>query len=236
MKPEVNEISAEVRDWLVRADVYRLLAAALEYPLPETRAALAALIEQVPSGENLPDAVGLRLGELGEALRTEDISRWQWEYTRLFDTGPICAPYETRYRPGGKESILGDISGFYRAFGLKPSGSRSDMPDHISAELQFMSILCLKRALAERAGLSEQSEIVEKAHLSFFKDHLAHWAKRFAEDVMNRTEIEILRDTAHLLSGWMGVEAGRLGVEIGPAAPMSTGDGLEEELVCPASL
>ena len=60
-------------------------------------------------------------------------------------------PYETEY---GNEALfqqpqeLGDLMGFYRAFGLAMKQDRRERADHISCECEFLMFLALKEAYA----------------------------------------------------------------------------------------
>lgn len=68
-----------------------------------------------------------------------------------------------------KQNILADIAGFYRAFGLNAVGERVD---HISVELEFMSFLLIKEALAPD---KEKAEICMDALKKFFNEHIVTW-------------------------------------------------------------
>src|SRR3970282_255807 len=68
-----------------------------------------------------------------------------------------CPPYETEFgrrHVFGQSQELGDIRGFYEAFGVRPRPG-GERPAHVACELEFLALLALKEALAV-AGDDEQ--------------------------------------------------------------------------------
>lgn len=108
------------------------------------------------------------------------------EYISTFDTNKQQNPlYETEYgrtRILAKGKELADISGFYRAFGLDSSENESntEMPDHISVELEFYTLLLLKQQLYIEEGNSEAVEITVDAQKKFLESHLGRFAGAIA--------------------------------------------------------
>lgn len=84
---------------------------------------------------------------------------------------------------GGKGPVLADISGFYRAFSFDPSIELRTSPDHISAELGFLSFLSFKEAYALYNGDEERVAICVQASEWFWREHLGTWIDRLAESV-----------------------------------------------------
>ncbi len=105
------------------------------------------------------------------------------EYFRLFELG-ISPPYETFYTTSMKKEAAvfekADVAGFYRAFGVKCSG---EFPDHIAAELEFLSLLLLKEAHALKNNDEEKAKICRDARNSFFEEHLGSWAHLFSQSI-----------------------------------------------------
>jgi hypothetical protein len=75
---------------------------------------------------------------------------------------------------------LGDIAGYYRAFGLEPSSESPERHDHISLELEFMAWLNTKTLYAMEEGDSDNGILCRDAQVSFLDEHLAWWATAFA--------------------------------------------------------
>jgi DMSO reductase family type II enzyme chaperone len=134
-------------------------AATLLYPRePE----LMAAIEALPSAE--------QTSELAVAS----------QYRSLFGhtaRGQIT-PYETEY---GNEALfqqpqeLGDLMGFYRAFGLTLKREHHERPDHVSCECEFLMILALKEAFALEHDNREMLGETRKAEKLFLRDHLGRF-------------------------------------------------------------
>jgi len=95
------------------------------------------------------------------------------EYVKLFDMG-AAPPYETAYtcreNPELKTYEMADIAGFYKAFNVKP---RTERPDHIKTELEFMALLLAKEALS--APGSEEREVCREAKNRFYNEHIGRW-------------------------------------------------------------
>ena len=109
------------------------------------------------------------------------------EYTRLF-RGPVQAeayPYESMYIEGevmGKSTL--DVVRRYGDAGVGVSEEFKDLPDHISAELEFMHYLCAKEFEARQR---EDRDEVSRFHImgsSFLRDHLARWVPQLSEHIL----------------------------------------------------
>ncbi|MFQ5803667.1 MAG: molecular chaperone [Candidatus Methylomirabilales bacterium] len=185
-----------VREALARSCLYRLISRLFLYPEEGTIPGL-----NWDEGEEALTFLGNRVGLEGafESLRgsLENSADIQSEHVRVFShtLGEDCPPYETQYGDGneGQAQIfqqtqeLGDIAGFYRAFGLEVSDQAKDRFDHISIELEFMAFLAYKEAyaLVSDGGEKEKKEKVEKVEIcrdaqkKFLSDHLGRWVPLF---------------------------------------------------------
>ncbi len=95
-----------------------------------------------------------------------------------------CPPYETEYCPQTfsvfRSHQLGDIAGYYRAFGLEPSSESPERHDHISLQLEFMAWLNTKTLYAMDEGDHDNETLCRDAQLCFLDEHLAWWGTAFA--------------------------------------------------------
>ncbi|HDZ22473.1 hypothetical protein LCGC14_0615620 [marine sediment metagenome] len=157
-----------------RSAVYIVLARGFSQPDETVLDFLRQCDQAGPRGDS---DVGTSLAALLASIRDGDLDKLQQAYMRLFDpvNGPF--PYESEHKTGhdfAKANILADIMGFYRAFGVEPSGDRAD---HMAAELEFMHLLTLKEHYAAGKGDQEHATLCREAGQKFFRDHLSLWTE-----------------------------------------------------------
>jgi TorA maturation chaperone TorD len=203
---------------LGRAARYKFLAAVFAYPEPSVLAELSEGRWRDP--EKDPERLRSALAAFSAARAQADPAFLQEEYSVLFDRQVRCSPYESSYGDGrrlaGKPAELADIAGFYTAFGLEPSSSHPEMPDHIALELTFMSALCLKEAYALFHGLVEGLEVTRDARRGFLSAHLGRWVGAFAEGVEAAAQGAFFKAAAALLREFVAEECRTLGVVPSP--------------------
>jgi TorA maturation chaperone TorD len=185
-------------------------AAAVMRALPEVKSVTLGIGEQPVRFLN-PTTVLERLPDSQDAFNTE------YETTFGLVVGSACPPYETEYI-GSKfafqrSNSLADINGFYRAFGL--TIARSERPDHIALELEFMaSLLALERRAAE-AGFprgEESLKVCREAQILFLKEHLAWWVPAFARLLVQENASGFYAAVASFLAALIPAERALLGV------------------------
>lgn len=163
----------------------RFLLASLVTGYPDETFAeyVRALLED--SNLKIPEDVRTTLGEI--LTNADQLDEIRSEYIDTFDRGRSANPlYETEYgrdRALVKGFELGDLAGFYKAFGLNfdAEGVSREMLDHISVELEFYALLLLKQRALEEAGDAPGVEIVLDARRKFLKDHLGRFPSAIAE-------------------------------------------------------
>ncbi|MBI2288258.1 MAG: molecular chaperone TorD family protein [Chloroflexi bacterium] len=166
-----------------RADVYGLLSQA--YYTPEISFLkgdfLATLLRALGSLEvdSFAGEVKNLEGYLQALSKSEELSL---EYTRLF-RGPVKAkayPYESMYIEGGMmgTSTL-DVLRRYGEAGVAIEEGFKDLPDHISAELEFMHYLCRRELDALQRGADDEARRFRDRQQSFLREHLNKWVPRF---------------------------------------------------------
>lgn len=151
--------------------------------------------------------------ERGAAGGVRAVSDIQREYDRLFShrTSVLCPIYEVEYdrnRAVSQGPTLADIAGFYRAFGLEIAVN--ERPDHLALELEFMSVLAYKEALALQNNLFEQAEICRDAQRKFLEAHLGRWVKLFAEILVRESQLEFYTKLATELKDFIEPECALL--------------------------
>lgn len=145
-------------------------------------------------GERPPETLNLEepLGLIGA-----DRGRLEAEYQRIFGflLARDCPPCETEYCPQTfsvyRSQRLGDVAGYYRAFGLEPSRRLPERHDHISLEMEFMAWLIGKARYADlREGVEseEKAAVCRRAQGRFFEEHLCWWVPAFALALRKKAE------------------------------------------------
>ena len=215
-------MAPDLAETLARSACYKLLSLAFLPPSGWTAelfsvSGLDRILGALPAGHR---AVLSPIVREVTVARTGPTDR---EYSRLFGVGLAATPYETEYDPlalARKGHRLADLLGFYEAFGFRLADDRKEFPDHIAAELEFMSLLLLKAAHAGGEGKEEAQAVAEDAAAKFLADHLAAWAPDFASRLEAATENGLYRFVARLLREFLLAECRFLRVEpISLAAP-----------------
>ncbi len=177
-------------------------AAALLYPERQTE--IVAGIEALGQAREAdPGALASRYGFLfGHTARGE------------------ITPYETEY---GHEALfqqpqeLGDLMGFYRAFGLEMRAGTHERPDHVSCEFEFLKFLALKEAYALEHNDHDMKEETCKAELLFLRDHLGRFLPAFVGRLQRADGPGFYGRLGELCRRFVTAEANRLQVPLGAA-------------------
>lgn len=177
---------------LAQADMLLWLAGWLRPPRPA--------LEPQPTAEQLKsllDTAALsaqpqlhdRLLHLLAAAAVTTPAELRFEYHRLFDAGINCPVNESAYIRRDKGAILGDISGFYYAFGFACSPDAAEKPDHLACELEFIARLLILLSQARHADLPEAFELTRQALADFAGDHLSEWLLPFCSRLEATTHL-----------------------------------------------
>jgi len=210
-------LMAEKEIALARADVYRLLSRAFVYPGKEEMELLQELATDVEDSINflpydIKEAYAAFAGDVAKA----DVEALKPEYTELFLTRMFCPPTETIY---GKHSfntpnILGDISGYYKAFGFTLSDKAMVPHDHIAVELEFMSFLELKIAYVLEQEMADNLDICETAKKKFLAEHIGRWIWLFGQNLAERSKEDYFKSLGQLISRFMDAELECYGIKV----------------------
>lgn len=165
-----------------RSRVYATLSRGFLYPAAELLAEMRGGQFARSLRTGLP-VDGVVLAERVQAA-LEGPGEREAEYNLLFaGQGVPCPLYETEYTSSHvwmQTQQMADIAGFYRAFGVdvEQSGER---PDYLAAQLEFISLLCVKEAVAKADGDTEAAGICRNAQAKFLTHHLGRWLPRLTE-------------------------------------------------------
>jgi DMSO reductase family type II enzyme chaperone len=233
----------DLEDLLATAAILRVLAQGFAYPQAVYRIRMLREFAKLRTACARPgfSRIAQAINSACRALRSADETMLRTEYFRLFQgNGPVSL-HETAYGDGrriaGRPHELADISGFYSAFGLCLSDADPDLPDHLSTELEFYSLLLVKQAYAGRGGRSLNHEVTRRAAKLFLEYHLGRWTEAFVETLRENETPTAYRELARALQALMRAEIKRSRVRPFLASGRLPHDVMQDdELVCPMAV
>ncbi len=183
----------------IRKDAYVQLAECYNLPnnkLPSTVKKLELIFQTLDSDELYQPNL-LNVNDLGGI----DIDTLIQDFSRLF-IGPyslLAPPYGSVYLEGKRrlmEDSTMDILLRYADAGLTTSENFNDIPDHISAELEFMHYLIIKEIDAVlKKDTIQLTGILESQH-AFLENHLCAWISDFADGAATNAQTAFYRKLA----------------------------------------
>ncbi|MCP4377351.1 MAG: molecular chaperone TorD family protein [bacterium] len=169
----------------LRADAYRILAECYHSPDSEFLQALGGL---AGAGAGAVD-------QIVQAAVGIDLEKLQIDHARLF-LGPyklLAAPYGSVYLEEGV--LMGNstmnVEEFYRQEGLEASDE--EVPDHITAELEFMCVLIGKEIEAVEAGHRDIIGQYRQKQKAFLDLHLGTWIAEFTDKIQQSAQTEFYK-------------------------------------------
>ena len=238
--PEAVKDSPAVEQALSRSKLYLLISWSYLYPEDEEfldylqsgefvedgRAALTSLQKTLEgrggeeASESL-DAISRHFDAVEEWVASEgmnwDIQDLRDDHRRVFSNviSLDCPPYETLFGNDhvfGQSYVMGDISGFYSAFGLQLCQDIHERLDHLSVELEFVHFLAYKESYALCHDGPEKFQTVVDAEKKFVKEHIGRWVPLFSGMLKKKADYGFYRIMADLTADWMAFEVAYLGV------------------------
>jgi TorA maturation chaperone TorD len=194
-----------------RSNVYGLLAAVFRAE-PS-----AAFLAQVKSREFVDafESLDLSLGDNFQDTPCDQLAEGlAVEYTRLFiGPGPRISPHESMnivFDNPMEGTLWGpqtvEVKKFIEAAGLRYDDAFDGMPDHVSAELEFMQRLASKEAEAWAEPNEEFATNILKIQGRFLDEHLSRWVGRFCDTVIKTTESPFYKEFAEVTKGFIEYE------------------------------
>jgi len=161
------------------------------------------------------DAIEKHFGEVENWTSSEGVN-WgvqdlRDEHRRVFSNviALDCPPYETLFGNDhvfGQSYVMGDISGFYTAFGLQLSQDIHERLDHLAVELEFLHYLAYKESYALCHDGPEKVKTVVDAEKKFVKEHIGRWVPLFSEMLKNKADYGLYKCIADLTTAWVNFE------------------------------
>jgi putative dimethyl sulfoxide reductase chaperone len=229
MNPAVLTLPSQVTA-SARGGLYWLLSLVFKYPAPEVYAAyrdgtffdeLHHAMVDTPHLERLTETLNDLERDLRPCISRISFKELQVAYTKTFDVGapqPPCPPYEGHYRSGiERTAVLLEVSEFYKHFGLTMSTDegKRELPDHLAAELQFLSFLTFKEGQAREEGTTELLHGYLLAQRDFLGRHLLQWLPAFCKKLQEGNAspfyaglAELSEELARCDFDWLSAELG----------------------------
>jgi len=194
-----------------RANVYGLLADIFR---DEPSDSLLSKLRE-PEFSGALHALSLSLDEMFEktsnAQLVEDLAL---EFTRLFiGPGSHISANESMHveaRFGEPNAYWGpqtvEVKKFMEAAGLQVADTFGGMPDHISAEFEFMQQLLLKEGEEWADGKRELALNILHIEMQFYDEHLSQWISNFCGKVIGASEHPFYTQFAEVTKGFIEFE------------------------------
>jgi DMSO reductase family type II enzyme chaperone len=226
--PETLQSSIDTA--LARAFIHRLLAKAFEDPdsdgwqwlssQPAKSALWSAVQTMAPPA---PAAFACAAAELANRLTPGAFDDFHYTYVTCFGhtVRGDCSMNEIEYGdikadPLFQPHRLADLGAFYAAFGLEMTPDAAERQDHISIELEFMSVLAAKEAYALEHQLDdEQAAVCREAQKKFLREHLGRWTPAFTRRLARLAGDNALGALAKFTRQFITADCARFGVTSG---------------------
>ena len=194
-----------------RANVYGLLTAVFQ---GEPSSSFLTRLKD-PEILGVFEALGLSLGDDFQDLPNDRLrEELAIEFTRLFlGPGGHISPHESIHLNMGsaKDADLWGqatvaVKRFMEGAGLAVGDVFSGMPDHISAELEFMRKLCEFEAAAWTREEEDTALNCQQVQKRFVEEHLIQWVPSFCDKVMDMARMPFFKEMAKATKGFVDYE------------------------------
>ena len=221
--------SPAVERALNRSKLYLLVSWSLLYPEDEEFLDYVQCGEFVEDGRAALDALDQALDGIGgeraklklvllrkqfdqiEKVVASECVNWQLgdlqaEHRRVFSNVITldCPPYETLFGNDhvfAQSQVMGDIAGFYRAFGVELSKDIHERLDHLSVEFEFMHFLAYKESYSRCHDGADKTQIVLDAQKKFVKNHIGRWVPLFCRMLVKKARFRSVQTCGGLDGG-----------------------------------
>src|ERR1043165_1276305 len=236
--------SPAVERALSRSKLYLLVSWSLLYPEDDEFLDYVQCGEFVEDGRAAIDALDTALDGIGdqaaklklvllrkqfdqiEKIVASECVNWQLsdlqsEHRRVFSNVITldCPPYETLFGTDhvfAQSQVMGDIAGFYRAFGVELSKDIHERLDHLSVEFEFMHFLAYKESYSRCHDGADKTQIVLDAQKKFVKNHIGRWVPLFARMPPPKADSGFARNPADFTPDLIDFDVAFLGVNPQP--------------------
>jgi len=145
------------------------------------------LSSDLPLEDDSPLTPHSALADVRRCASEFELVQWRDEHVRLFDGAMACPLNQASYVRRDKGKILGDVSGFYHAFGWRGALDTGERPDHLLCQLEFVAMLL---ALASQATDTDAKDIVTEAMSKFAREHMHDWLPAVCWQMCEESQVE----------------------------------------------
>jgi TorA maturation chaperone TorD len=173
-----------------------------------------------PLAEGAPPNFESTARRLLEHLKPDSYTTFELDYIACFGhtVRGDCPMNEIEYGdikadPLFQPHRLADLGAFYAAFGLEIGNDAAERQDHISIELEFMSVLAAKEAYALAYKFDDEPvTLVRNAQKKFLREHLGRWTPAFTRRLSRIAGDGALGALADFTREFITAECARLNV------------------------
>jgi TorA maturation chaperone TorD len=198
----------------LRSDAYKILAECYHSPEEKLLQAIGDLAAEGKIG----------LDPIAQAASVDDVETLLVDHTRLF-IGPyklMAPPYGSVYLEDG--ILMGNstvsVEDFYRQEGMEVADQ--EVPDHITAELEFMYVLIGKEIEAIEAGDLDTANRYRQKQKSFMGMHLGAWIAEFTNMILVEAYTEFYKTLGRITKQFISGDLELLSTD-DPALQIPTG-------------
>lgn len=231
--------SPHVTTLLAQADLLLLLAEGLRSPVgaprltgiePHDIRAIVAAADLDPT-----DALCESFNRWHAAYDQTSPQQHSDEYHRLFEAAIACPLNETAYIRRDKGAVIGDLCGFYRAFGWEARDDAAEKPDHLTCQLEFAAALLVMLAKTRQENQAEAQQVTCEALIQFANVHVSDWLPAVGERLRGSTRLTMFSTLAGtMLLLWEALSR-RHGWPFDPDAQIAPAEDCDSPFECGAA-
>jgi TorA maturation chaperone TorD len=193
---------------LAKADFCRFLTAC--YYEPGREFAEERLFDSMrEAGARISPELAAHATGLGEAFAVADPEDLLVDYTRLF-LGPaqiLAQPYGSVWLTDEK-TLMQDttvaVLDLYRQGGFEMDEGFRELPDHVTAELEFLYLMLFRENEARRNGDADALARAAELKRRLLAEHLGRWIAPFTAAVVGHAESDFYRRLAAATAHFVG--------------------------------
>jgi TorA maturation chaperone TorD len=163
------------------------------------------------SGNDLMDEGHYGLAFYLSNTWVDQLMKLSIDYSKSFlgsgiDTYSAAYPFESVYTSEKRllmQDARDEVIAIYRSCGLEKAESWKVGEDHISAELEFMSIMATRAAKALRSNDEDRAFSCLNTQYNFMTDHLSTWVPVFTNEVRHFADTLFYQSVANITEGFL---------------------------------